>query len=255
MGELVGLVPAAGYGRRTAFLPCSKELFPVGFASVQVDGEIQRRPKPVATYVLDRLAIAGASRIIMVISPEKYDIVRYFRSGTDTGIPIAYLIQEAARGMPFALSLARPWLGDETILFGMPDTIFSPPDAFCRLLTEHVRVHADVSLGLFPTDSPHRFGMVEFESSGRATLVIDKPHRTDLAYLWGIACWGPIFTAFLAETLDSIPPSDGEVVLGDIFQAAILAGLHVNALPFVDGEYIDIGTSETLARAINRFSR
>ena len=254
MGELVAIVPAAGYGRRTAFLPCSKELFPVGFASVQVDGTPQRRPKPVATYLLDRLAMAGASRIILVISPEKYDIVRYFRSRTDAGIPIAYLIQETARGMPYALSLARPWLHDETILFGMPDTIFSPPDAYCRLLTNHGRVHADVSLGLFATDNPHRFGMVEFESNGRVTHVIDKPQRTNLTYLWGIACWGPAFTAFLAESLDGMPLSDDEVVLGDIFQAAIQAGLYVNALPFVDGEYIDIGTPETLSRAIHRFS-
>ncbi len=255
MHRLVGLVPAAGHGKRVAFLPCSKELFPIGFATTEARSGREIRPKAVGQYLLERMRLAGVERVLIILSRGKWDIIQYFGDGSRFGFQIAYLFQENLWGMPYALDLARPWLHDETVLFGMPDTIFRPEDAFQKLLVAHRHVSADVTLGLFPTTTPERFGMVEFDNkSYRALYIIDKPDRTNLKYMWGIGCWGPAFTEFLHNRLQALSPPSKEVVLGDIFQASIEANLNVYVLPFEDGEFIDIGTPEELVCTAKRFA-
>jgi glucose-1-phosphate thymidylyltransferase len=255
MRRLVGLVPAAGHGKRVAFLPCSKELFPIGFTHVGAQGKFEVKPKAVGEYILERMRIAGVEHVFIILSRGKWDIMNYFGDGSKFGLQIAYLFQENVWGMPYALDLARPWLRDETVLFGMPDTIFYPEDAFSKLLIAHQSLSADVTLGLFPTTTPERFGMVEFDNESlRAFKIIDKPGKTNLKYMWGIGCWGPVFTEFLHTQLQTLSPPSKEIVLGDIFQLAIEADLKVRVLPFEEGEFIDIGEPDELVHAIKRFA-
>lgn len=254
MLQVVGLIPAAGQAKRLGSLPGSKELFPVGFHTVVVKGRSQLRPKVVSHYLLEAMARGGAAHVYIILSKEKIDILRYYGDGSEFGVSIAYLVIDHLGGMPYTLNQARPWLDGETVLFGMPDTVFSPPDVFVRLLKSHASAQNDLTIGLFPTDKPHRFGMVEVGSDNRVLHVIDKPAQTDLKFMWGIACWSPRFTSFMDEYLRQTPPrADREVVLGDVFQAAVNAGLAVRAHRFEDGEYIDIGTPEDLQTAVRRF--
>lgn len=255
MRNLVGLVPAAGEATRMADMPWSKELFPIGFKELEVQGRIERRPKPAGLHVMERMVAAGTERIIVITSRNKWDIPSYFGNGAEFGTHIAYLIQDDRRGLPFALNLAKDWLHDETVLFGMPDTIFYPEDAFERLLETHRSNMADLTLGLFPTTTPERFGMVSFDDQNRMLYTVDKPSETELDYLWGIGCWGPTFTQFLAQQLQSLENPQGELLLAEIFQAALESGLDVFVSPFRDGEYIDIGTPDDLANAVARFAR
>ena len=77
--------------------------------------------------------------------------------------------------------------------------------------------------------------------------------------MWGIAVWTPAFTQFLHEYLIPLK-ADGnfsqqpELPIGDIIQAAIIKGLRVEAEPFPDGSYLDIGTPEDLVRAVKQFA-
>jgi glucose-1-phosphate thymidylyltransferase len=158
--------------------------------------------------------------------------------------------------MPYALDLVPPWLkGYEIVLMGMPDTIFEPRNAFKRLLAAHQAWDADLTLGLFKTESPQKFGMIGLDAHYNVVEHVDKPHTTHLKWLWGIACWGPRFTTLLHEVLETQGPdiaklNGREVVLGDIFDVALRSGLHVKGLPFEDGRYIDIGTYEDLQQAV-----
>ncbi len=255
MRQVVGLVPAAGQAKRIAPLPGSKELLPIGFHQSMVNGEIRVRPKVVSHYLLEAMACAGACNVYMIISKEKTDLMRYYGDGADLGLSIAYLVIDHMGGMPYTLNQARPWLSDETVIFGMPDTIFSPPDAFAQLLARHGDTCADLTLGLFPTEKHRRFGMVAVDSEDRVVRVVDKPARTDLKYMWGIACWSPRFTQFMDEYLPKPPSGEREIVLGDIFQAAVDAQFNVRAVRFVEGDYVDVGTPEDLSSAIQRFAR
>jgi len=221
-----------------------------------VDGELRKCPKVVSQYLIEALAIGGVSRIFIIIGPGKLDIVEYYRNGEDYGIPVAYIFQSEAKGMPYALDLVTPWLkGCETVLMGMPDTIFEPRDAFRRLLSAHQNWGADLTLGLFKTNSPQKFGMIGLDPEYNVIEHIDKPQATHLKWLWGIACWGPRFTVLMHEVLKTLSSANTEqrgreVVFGDIIDAALKAGLRVKGLPFEEGRYIDIGTYEDLKQAV-----
>ncbi len=254
MSELVGLVPAAGMAKRISPLPGSKELFPVGFQELQIDGRPQLRPKVVSQYVIDQMFRAGARKIWIVLGKGKWDIMHYYGDGQAFGGNIAYLMMDKPWGMPYTLDQAYPWLTNETIMFGMPDTIFSPNDVYVQLLQYHSKYGLDVALGLFPTTQPHRFGMTDISEDGRVIGLVDKPKQTELSYMWGCAIWSPTFSSFMHEWLHSRPRDGQEVVLGDVFQAAIDAELKVYGFPFGAGEYVDVGSPEDLVKAVHRFS-
>lgn len=254
MRTLVGLVPAAGQAKRISPLPCSKELFPVGFHDLTVHGIPREQPKVVSQYLLENMALAGAKKIYLIINKSKTDILQYYGTGAQLGLSIAYLIVENLGGMPYTLNQAEPWLEEETILFGMPDSIIEPQEVYVHLLEHHWSGSFDLTLGLFLTDTPQCFGMVAMGLDRQVLYIVDKPQDSDLHYMWGVACWSPQFTSFLAYYLSTLNSDVNEVVLGDVFQAAIEHGLRVGSVPFDRGSYLDIGTSQGLKRAIQRFN-
>ncbi|MFC2076948.1 sugar phosphate nucleotidyltransferase, partial [candidate division KSB1 bacterium] len=246
--RIVGIIPAAGKGSRLAPFPCPKELFPVGYQDFETEGTLQKRPKVISQYLTEQMAAAGAGTIFFVLGEDKWDIARYYGDGSQFGVDIAYLYQAEPKGLPFALDLARPWIDQKTVVFGMPDTIIEPDDVFRRLLAAHNDNANDLTLGLFPTDTPSKFGMVSFDSSQKFSFTIDKPKESDLEYMWGIAAWGPGFTEFQGRYLKDVHRSRWEAILGDVFNAAKESGLKIGCAPFADGKYMDIGTADELDR-------
>lgn len=254
MSKIAAIIPAAGRGSRLLPFPCPKELFPVGYQDVVIDGKVEKRPKVVSQYLLEHLVEAGARRIFIILGDGKFDIMRYFGDGSRFSADFSYLFQEQLRGMPSAIDLARPWLNGETVLFGMPDTIIEPNDCFHRLLADHNETAADLTLALFPTDNPSKFGMVGIDATGTVTHTVDKPAATDLKWMWGAACWSPAFTELLGCYLAEAGYDGREIVLGDVFNRALELRMRVRGLPFAEGKYIDIGTTTELNSALRRFN-
>jgi len=254
MTDVVGLIPAAGRATRLAPLPGSKEMFPIGFKSREREGRPRPCPKPVSEYLIDRMRQGGAQHIYIVLSNAKWDMVRYYANGSSLSVHIAYIYLEQSSGMPYTLNAAYPWLvgHDATVLFGMPDTLFWPQDAYSQLLCTHRERGADLTLGVFPTDQPERLSVVEMDDVGRVLSVTDKPAYPRFNNTWGIACWGPRFTELLNISLAGLCAAR-EVVLADVFQAAIEGGMRVCARYFQKGEYVDIGVEEDLCAAVARF--
>lgn len=257
--KLIGVIPAAGVGLRISPLPASKELFPIGFTESNFEGEIIRHPKVICHYLIDSMASAGVEQIYMILSDQKWDVFSYFGDGSRFGVKIAYLSDKELRGMPYSINKAFPWIADSVVLFGMPDTIFKPKDAFSKLLHSFRKTTADLTLGLFPTDNPSLYGMVELGEFDQVKLIVDKPENTELEFMWGIACWGTSFSELLdkeiKKTIKSKTNRSDELLMGDFFQGASDKGLIVNACFFKEGEYIDIGHPKNLENAVERFSR
>lgn len=251
--SVVSLIPAAGKGSRLAPFPCPKELFPVGYQDVEIDGQVQKRPKVVSQYLIENLVQAGTEKIFIILGDGKADIMNYYGDGTRFGADIAYLFQEKLVGMPSALALAEPWVGNATVLFGMPDTIIEPKDVFQKLLKQHEQSSADLTLGLFPTDTPEKFGMVECDQAGNVLSTVDKPKNSSLALMWGCACWSSRFTQLLSDYVTSMASAGKEAVLGDVFNRALESKYIVRGCVFEDGQYIDIGTTDELDLALKQF--
>ncbi|MCS7060835.1 MAG: sugar phosphate nucleotidyltransferase [Anaerolineae bacterium] len=135
----------------------------------------------------------------------------------------------------------------------MPDSIIEPRDAFVRLLAQHRQTGADLTLGLFPTETPWKFGMVQLDEHDRVVYNIDKPKQTDLRYMWGFCCWNQSFSDLMHDFLRRTDYGGKEIVLSQVFDEAIRQGLHVQGMRFDDGRYLDIGTAEELDVALKTF--
>jgi glucose-1-phosphate thymidylyltransferase len=154
------------------------------------------------------------------------------------------------------LDQAFPFIRNARVALGFGDILFDSPDAFGKILARQAATSADVVIGLFPSDKPEKVDMVEVDGSGRVKALTIKPRHTDLRYTWGLAVWNMTFSEFLHSTTAApLPASTGqrELFIGDVFQAAINKGLHVDSIQVSERPYIDIGTVEDLARAVRVF--
>jgi dTDP-glucose pyrophosphorylase len=263
--EVVGVVPAAGRSRRLGLLPCSKELFPVGFVT---DTESAKsRPKVVAEYLLDRFKAAGVTKAYLVIREAKWDIPAYFGDGRHIGMDLAYVVIPGSSGPPDSVDCAYPFIKEHIVAFGFPDILLEPVDIFGRLLGRLDDGRCEVVLGLFPaTHDCRAMDMIEYDSRGRVQAVFLKPETTHLQFAWACAVWTPAFTRFLHDFLRSDDmkreaglgggrqiDAQGDIPVGAVIRAAVERGMPVECVPFSNGSYIDIGTPEDLVRALKAY--
>lgn len=260
--EVIGLIPAAGQATRLAPLPGSKELYPIGFRSVNGS----KRPKVVCHYLLEKMRLAGIRKAYFVLRSGKWDIPAYLGDGTILDMNLGYLIMRLPFGVTYTLDQAYPFVQNAVIAIGFPDIIFQPDDTFKRLLARLATSNADVVLGVVPFENPQKGGMVDFDTEGRVRLVVEKPDYSDLRYSWCTAVWTPVFTEFMHQYVAALETdrlrSDAgsnlipqrELPIGDVIQAAIENGLSVQAEVFTDGAFLDIGTPEDLVRAVRHFA-
>ena len=248
MSKLIGLFPAAGRGSRLGTIPCSKEIMPLGFS--KRENKQTRHPVTAIETHLHAFNLAGVEQIGVIVGQTKWDIVRYLGNGEQFELPIAYFYQEHLNGMPFALDLTYPWVKDATIVFSMPDTLITPSNAISNLVKHHQNNKANITLGLFPTNMPHKFGMVELNEAGKIVNFIDKPEQTNLKLMWGCAVWTTEFTHFMHQYLAELSMPTKEVVLSDVFLSALQAGYHFEGLRIEGGNYHDIGTPESFQTAV-----
>jgi glucose-1-phosphate thymidylyltransferase len=226
--EIVGLIPAAGKAERIAPLPCSKEIFPIGFQEVEHGSG--KRPKPVCSYLLEKMRDAGVFRAFIVLRSGKWDIPSCLGNGAAYGMNLAYVLIGLAYGVPYTLDQAYPFLRGSRVAFGFPDILFEPPDAFAQLVPPGLCA-AEVVLGLFPAGHPGRVDLVDVEADGSVRGIVRNPARNSSPYSWAIAIWTPVFTRFMHEYLASRVRSgaahDEETTVGDVIDAAIRDGIRV----------------------------
>jgi glucose-1-phosphate thymidylyltransferase len=249
--DVLGLIPAAGKAERLGRLPCSKELFPIGFRETPGGPA----PKVACHYLLDRFRAAGIRRAFLVLHESKWDVARYFGTGEMADISLAYLSIPGSRSVPETLSYAAPWIGDSVVALGFPDCLFEPADAYSRLLERHAATGADLVLGLFPTGRCQTTDMVECAPDGRVRRIEVRPETTALRFNWLIAVWSPAFTRHLVDAVRSAPDQGGELQIGAVVRSAVEGGLHVEGVEFADGRFRDVGTPDDLAAAIRESHR
>jgi glucose-1-phosphate thymidylyltransferase len=171
-----GIVPAAGAGTRIQPLAFSKELLPVGSRR---DGEMER-PRAVSEYLVERLIRGGAKKICFVIAPGKSDILEYYGGSTGTDVSMAFVVQPQPVGLCDAIFSALPMIPkEESVLIGLPDTVWFPEDALAGL-PEDV-----FSLLLFPVEHPRFFDAVVAEEDGTVREIQVKCSPAETGWIWG----------------------------------------------------------------------
>jgi dTDP-glucose pyrophosphorylase len=232
-----GIVPAAGSGTRIQPLAFSKELLPVG--SRREDGV--ERPRAVSEYLVERMVRAGADRICFVISPTKSDILRYYGSRLGS-THVAYVVQPEARGLCDAIFRALPLIPPaETVVIGLPDTIWFPEDGFAAL------PDGCLAMLLVPVDRPELFDAVVSAPDGQVLTVEVKQPAPRSRWIWGAfkmpgAVLADLFLLWCER-------EQHDEYLGTLLNAYIERGGEVRGVRAGRG-YVDVGTLHGYRQAL-----
>lgn len=239
----IAVIPAAGRGTRLGeTVPGSKEVAEVG-------GE------PAIGHLFHRLELASIRRALLVLRHGKWDIPLTLL-GHNTGVSLAYVIVDETPSQLHSVARGLEFVEDETVVFGYPDVLFKPEDAFGLLLKRLFETGADVVIGLFPNDIPERVDMVSLDEESRPVEIVIKQPDRGLLYSWSIAVWTPAFSRLMRDFVctydrgtDLGLSNSEEPSVGHVIQKAIGDGFQVEAVAFPDGGYIDMGTPEDLEKA------
>jgi glucose-1-phosphate thymidylyltransferase len=253
--EIVGLIPAGGHSTRLSPLPCSKELFPIGW---QKDETGKLRPKVASHFLLDKYKAAGIRKTYFILRKGKWDIPQYYGDGSMVNMDFAYLMMNHPHGHPFTLDQAFPFTTNNLVAFGYPDILFEPEDAFSQLIKEQAATGASIVLGIFPIKADQRWNdILAFGDNGKIqTISLSDPTKGTQRIGWAIALWTPKFSLFMHEFLLEVmkknnftAPDGKEYVMNHVFQAALDKGLSIESVMFKSGFVHDVGTPEDMIAA------
>ncbi|TPI32686.1 nucleotidyltransferase family protein [Mesorhizobium sp. B3-1-6] len=226
---MLGIVPAAGRGSRIQPLGFSKELLPVGS---RLDGQTER-PCAVSEYLVRRMVRNGVDRICFIIGSGKSDILEYYAAGYDDATAI-FVAQPSPVGLCDAIFRATPLVTpEETVLIGLPDTIWFPEDGFCHLADDQL------SFLMFPVDRPDLFDAVVLDRNGRVEQIQVKQADAATNWVWGaFKMPGRIFLqlAALWRQRDGV-----DEYLGTLVNAYLAGGGEAYGVK-AGTAYVDVGT-------------
>jgi glucose-1-phosphate thymidylyltransferase len=253
-------MPAAGGATRLGSLPCSKEVLPIGTQANDAEptgagpgGNVGQR---LACHdLLETFRDGGVERVFVLLRQSKWDIPASLGDGSAFGLNLAYVVIEPTPGIPFTLDRAYPWASESDVALGFPDILLRPRDLLLRLRSHHDHVACDCSLLLLPCERPTASDLVEIDERGRVLAIDIKPREARAGWMWVLALWTPRFTEFLHEWVqrpDSMAPHGREPFPSDVLLAAIDHGLTVTGMAVPEARPLDIGTPETLSRALAR---
>jgi dTDP-glucose pyrophosphorylase len=232
-----GIIPAAGAGSRIQPLAFSKELLPVG-SRIE---EGQERPRAVSEYLVERMIRAGADKLCFVISPGKTDILEYY-GGRLWGADIAYVVQPSPGGLCDALFRAAPLIApEESVLLGLPDTVWEPEDGFAKLPGDRL------AFLLFPVDRPELFDAVVMGRDGSVEEIQVKQAHARSNWIWG----GVRMPGHIFHELHRLwcQPERMDEYLGTLVNAWLRNGGDAVGVP-AGTAYVDVGTLHGYREAI-----
>jgi len=198
-------------------------------------------------YPLSTLMLAGIRQILLISTPE--DLPRFehlLGDGSRFGLNLAYAAQPRPEGIAQAFLIAREWMGASSCVLVLGDNIFYGHD-----LAKSVRDAAGLEKGArifaYPVHDPERYGVVEFDSHGKAISLEEKPRAPKSRY----AVTGLYFyDAQVVDIAGSLKPSArGELEITDVNREYLRRGLLEVAVMGRGMAWLDTGTHEAMLEA------
>ena len=230
-----GILLAGGSGTRLHPLTsvASKQLLPV-------------YNKPMVFYPLTTLMVAGIREVLVVSTP--VDLPRFealLGDGARWGISLSYAEQAEPKGIAQALTIGAGFLGEASCLLMLGDNFIYGRLDFLR---DAVATNGDgATIFAYRVSDPERYGVVEFDASGRVLTLEEKPARPRSPFaVPGLYVYGPGVAA-RAGRLE--PSARGELEITDLNRSYLEEG-RLRARRMGRGiAWLDTGTPESLLAA------
>ena len=233
MEALKGLILSGGRGTRLRPITFTraKQLVPVA-------------NKPVLFYGIEALAAAGISDVGIIIAPETGDEIRAaVGDGSEFGVVVTYIEQDAPRGLAHAVLTAEGFLGGSPFVMYLGDNLLR--DGITDLVDEFRAKEPDALILLTPVPDPQSYGVAELDG-GRVARLAEKPANptSDLALVGVYMFTRPVFEA--ARAIE--PSGRGELEITDAIQYLIDSDRRVES-HLVRGWWKDTGQVQDMLDA------
>jgi glucose-1-phosphate thymidylyltransferase len=231
-----GIILAGGAGTRLhpITLAQSKQLLPV-------------YDKPMIYYPLATLMLGGIREFLIITTPRDQTAFRdLLGSGEQWGLSFEYAVQAQPNGIAQALVIAEPFLGGAPSALILGDNIFYGANLSQLLKSASARTEGATVFGYYVQD-PERYGVVEFDASGKVKDLLEKPKHPPSNY----AVTGVYFyDGRASEFAKGLKPSArGELEITDLNKVYLARGeLHVETLGRGTA-WLDTGTHNSLLDA------
>jgi UDP-N-acetylglucosamine diphosphorylase / glucose-1-phosphate thymidylyltransferase / UDP-N-acetylgalactosamine diphosphorylase / glucosamine-1-phosphate N-acetyltransferase / galactosamine-1-phosphate N-acetyltransferase len=224
----VGVIPAAGHGRRLNSLPLTRVLPKCLLPILN---------KPILEYVIENMQRMGVEDVYMIVGFKKEIIQEYFGNGEDFSLHITYIEQNPLRGIAHAISLAKNFVSEPfSVILGDDLTITS---SLSNLVETFWEKNAWVVEGAVPENNVEaikRACCIALGNAGKIKEIIEKPliPKSNLRGV-GVYLFDPKVFDFIEITPASSKRNEKEITdtIGLIAKkgrayAALINGMNIN---------------------------